>query len=391
MTSIRTALIAALLLPLVHAPAAAQSLFSTRGLGVPVAPLDARATALGGIGVGLTGFHTSMGNPAELSGVSRRGVSAALQPVNSSTDVAGAEDGTAASRFPLIRLIYPVTPRLVAAAGYGSYLEQSWAVMTESTRTIGGEDVAVTDLLRSRGGIAQARVSAAYALSPTLSLGAAAGLLTGNVERTAARSFADSAGRMRSFQEQLRWRYSAPIASVGVRWDVADVLRLGASVMAGGDLVATGSGGAAEDREYGAPLEVSGGASLRVARVLLATAGAVWARPPATGGETVSRETLRVGGGVEYQGVRSGQRTYPIRLGARWAQLPYHLSGESAATEWSAGAGIGFRIGDPRDPAAVADIGLERGARSGLAGGAVAAGVQERLWRFSVSLSLFAR
>jgi hypothetical protein len=372
------------------APAAAQSLFSTRGLGVPAYPLDARAAALGGIGVGLIGFHTSLVNPAEISGLTRRGVSAALQPVSGLSTVAGEEGGTSGTRFPLMRVIYPIADRVVATIGYGSYLEQSWTVVTESEQLIGGQTVVVNDLLRSTGGVAQLRVGAAYAVSPTFAVGAAAGLLTGNAERLAARSFTgDTLGEIRSFEDRQRWDYLAPIAVLGARWDIAGVVRLGASALLGGDLEATGRVAGAEDRTYGAPVELAAGGSARVSPLLTANAGAVWSRFPSTEGESVSRETTRLGAGLEYQGVRSGARTFPVRLGGHWRELPYHLQGEEPAAEWVAALGVGFRLGDPVNPAAVADIGVERGSRSGLASAALPDGVSERLWRFTFSLSLF--
>jgi hypothetical protein len=371
------------------APAAGQSLYNTRGLGVPAPALDARASALGGVGVGLIGFHTSMTNPAEMAGLTRRGVSAVLQPVSTSARVDGAEGGTAGTRFPVLRMIYPVDERLVLSLGYGSWLEQSWAVRSESEQQIGGRPVAVTDVLQSAGGIAQLRLGAAYWISPTFSVGAAAGLYTGNVERIASRSFAgDTAVMLAPFEQRLRWTYLAPMGSVGVRWDIAGVALVGASATLGGKVEARGVEGNAEDRTYGAPMEFAAGGSIRINPLLTANAGGVWMRPPSTEGTTVSRETMRVGAGLEYQGVRSGLRTYPIRLGGRWEQLPYHLRNEAPAEERAAGVGIGFRLGDPSNPAAVADLGLERAQRSGLGGGAVNT-LSEGLWRFTFSLSLF--
>jgi hypothetical protein len=260
---------------------------------------------------------------------------------------------------------------------------------------VGGRPIRAADLLRSSGGIAQLQLGVAYALSPTFSLGAAAGVLTGNLDRTAVRSYSDTSTtnpiQLRPFEERLRWRYFAPIGTVGFRLDVAGVVRVSGSLLAGGDLEASAQEGDAVDRTYGAPLELSAGASARLSSLLMATAGGVWSRLPDAGDGAVSRETVRIGGGVEYQGVRSGSRSYPVRLGARWAQLPYHLADESAPTELALGGGLGFLLGDPADPAAVADIALERGFRNGLDGGAVAGGVEERLWRFTFSLSLFGR
>ena len=60
--------------------ASAQSLFGTRGLGVPLESTDPRSRALGSAGLGLIGLNASLVNPAELSGIRRRGVVAALQP-----------------------------------------------------------------------------------------------------------------------------------------------------------------------------------------------------------------------------------------------------------------------------------------------------------------------
>jgi hypothetical protein len=390
----RSVAVTALLLAL-STPASAQSLFATRGLGVPAPAIDARAAALGGIGLGLIGFHTTMTNPAEVAGVSRRGVAAALQPVSSTSSADGEEDGTSGTRFPLFRVIYPLSERVVGSVGYGSYLEQSWAVVNEVEVIVNGRTINAADLLRSAGGIAQLQVGVAYSLTPTLSLGVAAGVLTGNLDRTAVRSYNDTTTTdpilLRPFQERLRWRYFAPIAAVGARLDIGGVVRLSGSALAGGDLKAYAQEGDAEDRTYGAPLELSAGASARVSPLLMATAGGAWSRLPDAGEDAVSRETLRFGAGVEYQGVGSGARTYPVRLGARWAQLPYHFADESAPTETALGLGLGFVLGDPADPAAVADIALERGFRNGLDGGAVAGGVEERLWRFTFSLSLFGR
>ncbi|MBR9989708.1 MAG: hypothetical protein KFH98_08140 [Gemmatimonadetes bacterium] len=391
MTSTRRISALALLMACASAPASAQSLFATRGLGVPVAPVDARGAALGSIGVGLLGFHTSMVNPAELAGLSRRGVSAALQPISTSVDVDGVEDGTSGTRFPAVSILYPVSPRLVLSVGYGGYLDQTWGVVSQSQQVINGENVTVNDLLRSTGGIAQMRVSASYALSPTFAVGGAAGLLAGNVDRLAVRTFADSANSIQFFEERRRWRYSTPIGVAGFRWDPASGIRIGASIMAGGELAARSDDQGAEERDYGSPLEMHAGASLRISPLLMATAGGSMARMPVTEGTTVTSDVLRVGGGLEYQGLRSGLRTYPVRLGMRWSQLPYHMDDEAQPTELGFSGGLGFRLGDPMDPAAVADFSLERASRSGLAGGAVSGGVDERLWRFTFSLSLFAR
>jgi hypothetical protein len=67
------------------------------------------------------------------------------------------------------------------------------------------------------------------------------------------------------------------------------------------------------------------------------------------------------------------------------------MDDESQPTEKGVSAGLGFRLGDPMDPAAIADFSIERASRSGLDGGVVSGGVDEQLWRITFSLSIFAR
>ena len=145
-------LVAALL---VAAPARAQSLFSARGLGLPVQPVDARTRALGGVGVGLFGLNQSMVNPAEIAGFSRRGVTAALQPTMTDITIGDASDNVSGSRFPLMHAVLPVGSRVVLGLGYGASYDQFWSIRMQDTVMIGDSEVGVTDVVRSDGGLGQ--------------------------------------------------------------------------------------------------------------------------------------------------------------------------------------------------------------------------------------------
>src|SRR5690606_33064663 len=178
--------LSATLLALFALPAAAgaQSLFSTRGLGVPVAPVDARARALGGIGVGLIGWNGTLANPAEAAGVLRRGVVAAMQPSRRSVEFGGEQDDLGGTRFPLIRAVQPLgSTGLALAVGYGGFLDQNWAVVDEGAETIGGQPLRTRDLVESTGGVAQARLDVAYWVTPRLGVGVGAGVYTGRLDR----------------------------------------------------------------------------------------------------------------------------------------------------------------------------------------------------------------
>jgi hypothetical protein len=398
--NVRTVIFAALAAAAIVSPAHAQSLFSTRGLGVPLPPVDARARALGGIGVGLLGLNTSLVNPAETAGIGRRGVSAALQPSSGSAEIAGASGDASASRFPMVRILYPISSRAVFSLGYGGVLEQSWVIASEGSETIGDEDVPTRDVVRSTGGVAQLTAGVSYRITPALAVGLAGGLYTGSLLRTISREFLESDLDivLDPFQTRLRWEYSGPVGVIGLLWDPDPALRIGGSVTLANELEVTAKEGVAQNETVKMPLRGTFGASALLSADLLASAGAEWAGrsgselPVVTDGTSLRRDTWRYGGGLEYQGLGTATRTFPVRLGGSFTQLPYYNVGEEPGEEWTVGGGIGFRLaGDDLGPLAVADIGVERGGRSGLASTDLPDGLTESFWRFTFSLSLFGR
>lgn len=389
----RRAILLLALAALLPQPAGAQSLFNTRGLGTPSEPLDARARALGGIGVGLLGVNPSLVNPAELGGLVRRGVSAALQPTAHSQSVGDEQADVSASRFPLIGILYPINRRIALGVGYGGYLEQGWGISQRSTQAIDGRQVEVHDVVQSTGGIGQVRLSAAYLVTPALSLGLMGGVLTGNLDRLASRAFNDTTLTLRNYATSVRWEYGGLFGGAGVRYDVNPGLRVGASFMVTGDIDADSVAGTAAPRSYGGAMQITAGASGRVTRDLLLALGAARQRfPQLAEGDHEGRETWTAGASIEYEGLRGGRRVYPVRLGARWQQLPYYGTGEEPAKELTGAFGVGFRLaGDESGPLAVVDVGVERAQRTGLDSSALAGGVEDSMWRFTFSLALFGR
>lgn len=388
----RAALAASLLLA-VAAPAAAQSLFATGGLGLPSAPLDARARALG-TGVGLLGVNTSLINPAEVAGLAQKGFAGTLQPVSRDIAFAGGEGSLSGSRFPVAHLFYPVGQRLVVSLGYGSFLEQSWSVESETQVDLAGQPARARDVHRSEGGVAQARLGAAYTLTPTLVLGAAVGLYTGELTRSISRTFPDSAQALvQGFTTRTGWVYSAPLAVVGVRWDPVPGARVGASVAWSGELEANGRDDA-PDHAYALPMRVDVGASGTLSpRLALSVGGgwAPWGGADGDGGAGASldaHDAWQVGGGLEWTGIRGETRTWPVRAGYHQEKLPFPLQGGSAPSERSFAFGVGLRARESDlGPGALVDATLERGTLSGdlAAGGELS----ESFWRVSISLALF--
>ena len=385
------------------APAHAQSLFGTRGLGVPVDPIDPRARTMGNVGLGLLGFNGSMVNPAELGGVRRRGVMAVLQPFYGSEELAGGSDDIAGTRFPLIHLMYPPRPRLVFGLGYGGFMDQTWSVFANSQQVIGGQNISVRDRVSATGALAQVRLSAAYELSSRFNLGAAFGLYTGGLEREVDRTFpTDSGGAvLREFTTRDNWEYSAPYLVFGVRYDPSASARISAALTWNGELEANGREENLADATYDMPMRVSFGASTLINSRLLANVSAQWtgwsettnfAAPGSPSGTQVSAQpTFEVGGGLEWEQLRAGSRVFPLRAGVRYAKLPFYQQNDEPAKELTGSLGLGLRLrADDFGPLAVADLGLERGRREGW-NGSLAAGLKEDFWRISISIALFGR
>ena len=388
------AILALLLLP---AAASAQSLFSTQGLGSPLPGLDARSRALGVSGVGLIGLNTSMMNPADQAGIFRRGVSASFQPWSGSASFNGEEGDIGGTRFPVIQILYPAS-RFTFMLGYAGMLDQSWAIIAESEEELGGETVAISDVIRSTGGIGEVKLGAGYFLNDKLSLGASVGLHTGNVMRSISREYGDSSLLLPFTTSQL-WEYSGPTASLGIRWDPTRQVRVGASASWSGTLEAEPDSVTTGTHSYDMPLRLNAGISAQVApRLLVAVSGSMssWGSGdytgPGTAGNIVASRTLDIGAGVEWSELRAGDRIFPLRVGVRRSQLPFHAENESAASEFTISGGLGLQLaGDDFGPLAMADIGVERGSRDGWESTANPNGLSEKFWRMTVSVSLFGR
>jgi hypothetical protein len=387
-----------ILIALTPAGAHAQSLFSTRGLGVPSEGYDARARALSINGVGLLGLSTSLVNPAEQAGVLRRGVTASFQPWMGSTEFQGESDDIAATRFPLISIMYPT--RLGAfTLSYGGVLDQSYSVIAQGEEVLGTDSVETRDLVQTVGGIGQLRLGFSRYIGRNLAVGAAVGLYTGNIDRGLSRTYPDSSLGLSTFETHTRWNYSGPQASVGARWDPIPDLRVGGSFTWSGTLKAKPQEGSTTEYEYDMPVRFAVGASGRVGNSLIAAVAGSWTswtsgdyRTPGNVGSTAAEQQMEIGGGLEWEQLRRGNRVFPLRIGARTSKLPFHLVGEEAPTEWAITGGLGLRlVEDDFGPLAVADIGVERATREGLQSLAAPAGLKESFWRFTVSLSLFGR
>ncbi|NIP78897.1 MAG: hypothetical protein GWM90_06730 [Gemmatimonadetes bacterium] len=108
-----------------------------------------------------------------------------------------------------------------------------------------------------------------------------------------------------------------------------------------------------------------------------------------TGTSGASRDTWEIGGGLELDNpARRATRSFPIRVGFQYRQLPFTFVTE-APTEWLVGGGLGMRLGpDLMNPLARLDLTVQRGERTA-AGDALTGDLSESMWRFVLTVALF--
>lgn len=386
--------IVSMLMLLSTGPLSAQSLFSTRGLGAPVQPVDARGRGVGGVGIGMLGVNSSLLNPAEAAGLLRRGIAATYQPSSGTAEMNGETGKFSGSRFPSVRLILPIRQRFALTMGYATAYQHAWLVESRGEFTFGEDVVETRDVIESKGDINRMEVGIAFTLGTDFAVGLAGSYYTGEVERRITRIFTDAPTPFVPFGQRQRFGLNGAEARVGLRWDPAPIVRVGASLAVSNGLDAAVLEGDGEAAHWTLPTRLALGASGELTPELLAALGLeyAWSNESSPTGDQVSirRDTWRVGGGIEYLGLNAGSRELPVRLGYAREQLPYYMSDETPADEWSLSFGLGLMlVGTRASPLAAIDAAFERGNRSGLESERNPGGLSESFWRMTFTLSLF--
>jgi hypothetical protein len=364
--------------------AAAQSVLASRGLGLVIEPRSARSSALGGVSLGLPGSEISWANPAGAVGLPAGGLTASFQFDDLSTDYRGDHASTTIARFPLVLAAFPFGSRWAVTAGLGGYLDQNWTFQRRDSLVVEGDTLQFIDRVASDGGVARLRFGAAYRLVPRLSVGLGLDVYTGGVQRTDGRIFAPAAAPQCC---QRRWDYSGVGLVGSVDWNPTDALSLSVGGSAGGTLDADPRDSTAAAFSSSLPASLDAGASARLAPSLLVAAGGRW-----TGWSRVdddlgdaggARDAWSLQGGLEWDALRVGARAIPLRLGGRTATLPFGPAAGDEGGRWTREraltGGTGLTLGSG---AVSADVGVERGSRSG------ESGVDESYWRFLLSVSV---
>ncbi len=386
----------ALLLP---APGAADSVFSTGGLGEPQDPEPARIRALGGSGAAEHGERAfSVVNPASMADVERLLIEGTIQPAWRWIDATSYPDETAhETTFPSIRGVIALPGRIVLGGAYVAGTSGQFHV--DRAESLG----AVSSLhIDGTGGMNFARISLARRLTPALSVGIDYDVVSGSYREEWARTFTDStlaASRdtlEATYEKRGRWRLGAQGAWRGAV--LGAVLELPRSLPLTQTQRTDGASDTSSVGELKLPAGFTLGASVPVGERYRAVAQyqrSAYDRSTVASTLVDFRTQQRFSVGVERhrvteEGPAGLLDRLPIRVGAYLLNWPDLLplagasdisAGTAHVNEWAVTLGTGIRS---KDAGGSVDIALEAGSRGSLDG----LGARERFVRFAISLQV---
>ncbi len=350
------------------------SVFGVVGIGVPDQSVGIRTRALGR---GLAAFDAgSAVNPATVALFGRLSVNASATTSVRSFASRGVEaDGLQQTRFLYAMVAGGVGRSPVTfAVSFGPYLDRTFDVTSTDTIVIRGDPVEVQDRLRADGGVSDVRAALGWRVTSRLQVGAGVHILTGSTRLKTIREFSDSA--FVPLRDSSQASFAGAGVSVGAnlalsrRASFSVALRTDTRLSRSIDSVVVG--------RVQLPVSVTGGFALAPQRALRWSTTVTWRNWSRTKSpDARSFDTWQVGSGVEIGGPDVGASRLPLRLGVRYAQLPFSPN-DDQPTEWIAAAGTAYPFAGNR---ALIEASLERIFRDG-------AGARERVWQLSLGLSL---
>lgn len=353
--------------------AAAQGTLSTQGFGYPAGGLSTRAEGLGG---SITeNDPLSPLNPATLATWGRPGLYFQYDPEFRRVQANGTRDNTLTARFPIISGALNVGPRVTVGISSTTFLDRTW----ETSRTgyahfATGDSALYNESFSTDGAINDVRLAGSFLVLPTLSIGIAGHVLTGQNRLLISRTFADT--NFALFSQASTLSYTGHSFTGGVEWRPVPAVSLGVSADAGGTMHAfrndTTLSSARVPKRFGFGTVFGG-----VSGVLL-SANAEWNGWSALNGLAES-EIKAVDGwdwgvGAEVRAPGLFGQELPVRLGYRHRILPFEASDTQVhETDYSLGFGIPVSRGRSR-----VDLSITRANRS-----ASLADVSEHAWILS--------
>jgi hypothetical protein len=328
-----------------------------RGLGFPGRAVAVRAIGTGGA-FGLFDPESSQ-NPAALASVlnftSVFTITQGFRKLENPAGTASVRD----TRFPQLMVVGPVH-RFPAAVGFSfsNYTSRDFTLATSETIDLRGVPVNVSDTFSSRGGLNDFRIAGAYRLGAQWSVGGGFHIISGSNRLTSTRVFDDP--------QYLSSRQKSELSFAGVGVSIGVTRQLGPNFAL--SAVARSDGHINMDRDsarvgtidlpytLGLGLRWRPAATLNIAgQTLVRTWSAANSDLLAMGG-TGSQNTVEAAVGAEYTSDPKRPYRRPIRMGVRYATLPFSLLPGQQAREFGVCAGSGVRFAQQR---AGLDLALE--------------------------------
>lgn len=383
------ALAAAALLALPTAVRAQESVFNAGGFGIPSSGESVSARGTGGAEIGPEVEIFSLENPARMARFRRAGLYMSL--LGQTTEVE-AEDGTGEFEdvvFPAAQVVFPAWGRMAVGLGYAQVVDFDARLV--SGVFFEGDSVEVTR--ESEGGLAVVTPGIGIAIGERTTVGATVDVYVGSREVIHTVRLPETSPGAIGTADTLGRRFRGLGLNLGVeralgsRGRVAVAWRIRPTIE-GEVRRASTEAAVGTTSDFDLPSEFVADGAVKLGASVYAGAALRWAPWGGAGIPGVEPDRLddllEVGGGLEW---RPENRTAlvlgpaaPLRIGARWRQLPLVTGGEPV-TEWSASVGHGRSFtGWSR-----VDAVLEFGRRGKIAEN----GLTERFVRVGVALAAF--
>jgi hypothetical protein len=351
-----------LLLALVPGVSGAQSSqFGVRGLGFPGRGLAVRATGTSGA-FGLFDSESSL-NPAALGTVPTLTavftVAQSFRNVENPAGTASLRD----TRFPHLLVAGPVRRQAAVGLSYSNYTSRDFILATADTIDLGGVPVTATDTFTSRGGLSDFRLAGAYRVRDRWVFGGGFHIITGSTRLTTERVFSDTS--YLSSVQRAEVSYAGVGVSAGVirqfgpRVSIAALARSDGHVNVDRDSGRVGSVDLPYTFGLGLRLQPSAGLEVAVHSLVRTWSGAN--SDLLEQGGTGANNTIEVAAGAQFTPDPKRPYSRPLRLGARYATLPFPLVPGDQGHEFGLSLGTGMRFAQQR---AGLDLALEHVWRS---------------------------
>lgn len=342
--------------------AAQSSMFGIRGLGFPGRPLTPRTRATGG-SFGLFDPESDL-NPAAIASQTAVTAGFVLAPTRRHWEAPAGTASIRETRFPLIYVGGPVPgSKLGVGISIGSYADRDFRLASIDTVTIRGQPVETSDTLSSLGGLSEIRIASGVMLGSKTGIGGGFYFITGSSRVDARRHFADTT--FAPLRQTAELSYHGIGFSLGITHQLTPAIRLAATVRS--DAKAKVDLDSTRAYTVDLPFTFAAGIQARASnRLTLAASGTyrTWSGANSdflAQGAPGSRNTLELNAGGEYARNLRRPSRLPVRLGVRYADIPFPIKEGGKPKEFSISAGTGTRFAQERGGV---DLTLEQAWRS---------------------------